>query len=276
MKEWIKLKSIPKIAFAHTYSAEDGFENHIPIRKDFIEISYCRVEKCLFIINGKKSIIEGGSVGMGINKCKIDAFYEGPFESHYIGMVADYEFNPIAIDQSLSFSLISEKSEKLMRIIDEIINLHHFHPEREHKIVSLIFEAVDILNQRFIEEGQQGEEVSGEVSYVNKAKTYIKSRIEQKISINDIAKHLHVSASYICVVFKKITGETIVEYINKYRLYLIKNYVVSQNMTLKEACALVGINDSAYASRLFKKIENQSIREFKRTGWNNPAKEAKK
>lgn len=27
MREWIKLKSIPKIAFAHTYSAEDGFEN---------------------------------------------------------------------------------------------------------------------------------------------------------------------------------------------------------------------------------------------------------
>jgi len=276
MKEWIKLKSIPRIAFAHTYSAEDGFKNHIPIRKDFIEISYCRYGKCYTIKNGKKFVSVDGSVGGEINKTEIDASYEGPFEAHSVGMVVDYDYNEIAINSNICFSLTGDKSEKLMRIIDELIFLHHFHPEREHKIVSLIFDAVDILNARFIDEWQQEEEVSGEVSYVNKAKTYIKSRISQKISINDIAKYLHVSSSYICVVFKKITGETIVEYINKYRLYLIKNYVASQNMTLKEACALVGIKDPAYASRLFKKTENQSIREFKRTGWINPAKEAKK
>ena len=276
MREWIKLKSIPRIAFAHTYATDDGFKNHIPIRENFLELSYCRYGKCYTIKNGKKFVSVDGSVGAEINKTEIDASYEGPFEAHSVGMVVDYDYNEAIINSNFSFSLIGDRSEKLMRIIDELIFLHHFHPEREHKIVSLIFDAVDILNARFIDEWQQEEEVSGEVSYVNKAKTYIKSRIAQKISINDIAKYLHVSSSYICVVFKKITGETIVEYINKYRLYLIKNYVASQNMTLKEACAHVGIKDPAYASRLFKKTENQSIREFKRTGWINPAKEAKK
>lgn len=265
--EQVRILSVPKIAFAHNHTTEKKYVNHLPAVKDFFELGYSRYST----IRGKQGNVtysfSGGGVSLQTREKAIDVEADGVFETHCIGVSAEHQIGDVG---RIWFSIDDKETDRIKEIIDEIILLYNFHPERENKMNSLLFEAFDLIGEKYKREKEGGQELGGEIYYVNKIKKYVKTHVSDKINLNDIAKLLRVSVSYLCIVFKKLTGESIITYTNKYRLYLIKNYVASQNMTLKEACALVGINDSAYASRLFKKHEKQSLREFKGAMWENP------
>ena len=265
--EQVKIASVPKITFAHNHTTEEKYVNHLPAIKDFFELGYSRYST----IKGKQGDLvyscAGGGVSLQTREKVIDVEADGVFETHCIGVSAEHQIGDVG---RIWFSIDDKETDRIKEIIDEIILLYNFHPERENKMCSLIFEAFDLINEKYKKEKEKGQDTSGEIYYVNKIKKYVKTHVADKINLKDIAKLLRVSVSYLCIVFKKLTGESIITYANKYRLYLIKNYVVSQNMTLKEACSLVGISDTAYASRLFKKHEKQSLREFKGAMWENP------
>ena len=65
-------------------------------------------------------------------------------------------------------------------------------------------------------------------------------------------------------IFKKITGSTIIEYVNREKVNLIKSYTSGNRMTLANASKLVGIDDCSYMSRLFKKVTGISYTQFQK------------
>lgn len=265
--EQVIIKSVPRITFAHNHTTEQKYVNQLPAVKDFFELAYSRYTT----LKGKQGNItysfSGGGVSLQTREKAIDVEADGVFETHCVGVSAEHQIGDVG---RIWFSIDDKETDRIKEIIDEIILLFNFHPERENKMNSLLFEAFDLISEKYRREKESGQEVGGEIYYVNKIKKYVRAHVSSKICLNDIAELLRVSVSYLCIVFKRVTGESIITYANKYRLYLIKNYVASQNMTLKEACALVGIRDTAYASRLFKKHEKQSLREFKGAMWENP------
>ncbi len=272
MNKWIEIQSVPKIKFAHTYVSLENYKNHLSRQEDFFEISYIRFEKTErdMVERGLEGDFSDGIIKFHTRPRDVDVFYDGLFVIHCVGVSCEWIKKFEENDLEIAFGV--ENAERLKEIIDEIINVYNFDPERENKITSLIFEFLDLFFIQYERNVLEGKEITGEIGYVNKTKAFIKRFVGRKITIKELANHSHVSESYLCTVFKKITGESIITYINKYRLYLIKNYISEQKMMLKEACGLVGIKDPAYASRLFKKYERQSLREFKSTGWNNPRK----
>jgi YesN/AraC family two-component response regulator len=103
----------------------------------------------------------------------------------------------------------------------------------------------------------------GSLAYCRKARQYISSHLDRHMAVADIASHLNVSAGYLSTIFKGVTGQTIVEYINRMKLNYIKELIVNKKMTLKEAGEHVGILDENYLSRLFRKYVGVNAREFK-------------
>ena len=55
---------------------------------------------------------------------------------------------------------------------------------------------------------------------------------------------------------------TIVEYINREKLKLVKDQITTMKVTLEEAGAEVGITDVKYLSRLFKKYNGITAMEY--------------
>ena len=91
----------------------------------------------------------------------------------------------------------------------------------------------------------------------------------KSLSVEEIANHIGISGGYLHKIFKEITGLTIIEYINLYKINLVKQYVKSSKISLKEAAYQVGIEDPSYLSRLFKKTAGLSFREYcnKNSSW---------
>ncbi|QTH41983.1 AraC family transcriptional regulator [Cohnella sp. LGH] len=87
---------------------------------------------------------------------------------------------------------------------------------------------------------------------------YLDETYTQNVRKEAIERSLERKYEYICQVFKKYAGITIVTYVQQLRIqrakYLLSNSVAS----LQEIAAEVGFEDPFYFSRVFKKIEGTS------------------
>lgn len=92
---------------------------------------------------------------------------------------------------------------------------------------------------------------------------YIENHITETIDFEDLAFSLHLSNSYFRAIFKDVTGLPPIEYLNRLRIVKSLQYLQSDNLSIADAAARVGIYDPNYYSRLFKKIMGVQPRYFK-------------
>ena len=95
--------------------------------------------------------------------------------------------------------------------------------------------------------------------------SYIIKNYRKKISVIDIAEAFDLSPNYLHAIFKQVKGITIIDYLTKYRMDVAKTYIERFGLRAYEAAELVGIDDPAYFSRVFKKLYGKSVSEFKKS-----------
>jgi len=79
---------------------------------------------------------------------------------------------------------------------------------------------------------------------------------DSTLCLESIAKHFNYSASYISHFFKEQTGETLIKYIDNYRIKKAKQLLRETDYSLDDILSLVGYNDKNNFIRKFKKLEN--------------------
>mgnify|MGYP001943253646 FL=1 len=62
-----------------------------------------------------------------------------------------------------------------------------------------------------------------------------------------------MSRSHFCRLFKEVTGQTLIEYVNDIRLSKAKAMLQDPNLSITEIALSTGFSDINYFSRLFKK-----------------------
>ena len=77
----------------------------------------------------------------------------------------------------------------------------------------------------------------------------------EKISLNELADKIGVNVYYMCHVFKRKTGLTILEYINSTKLLYAKNMLLNTSKNIAEIALDCGFSDSSYFTYSFKKSE---------------------
>lgn len=261
MEETLILTALPEISFAHIFNTEKDYINFLPKRENSFEIVYLKSGKAVWSINKNDYEISNKKIFILPHSHDIQAASLGGNEHHSIGICV-----PFQLKSSELFAYIDGDTPSAANIkekIDNLILLFNSDSTRKQKLYSLIFELVDLINESLEKESGLKEESSGKIIYVNKIKKYIAQNIATEITLTQLSEALHLSVPYLCTIFKKLTKETIITYINKQKLIQLKNLIAHYNFSLKEACSLTGIKDPSYASRLFRKHEKLSVREFK-------------
>ncbi len=92
---------------------------------------------------------------------------------------------------------------------------------------------------------------------------YIEQHFQEKIDLDQLAADNFWSPGYFRCNFKKVTGYTPLDYINRLRIVHSLEYLEREDLMVQEAARKVGIEDPAYYSRLFKKIIGYSPRFFR-------------
>ena len=98
---------------------------------------------------------------------------------------------------------------------------------------------------------------------VQKAITCIDAELSSNLSLQNLAKRLNVSGSYLSTVFKKETGQTVTGYINYKRIRHAMHLLSSTGLQVQTISQHCGILDIHYFSKLFKKVTGLTPKEYR-------------
>ncbi len=121
-------------------------------------------------------------------------------------------------------------------------------------------ENILILVSDFIHEKKT--EAAGK-SIVEDIRTYITRNYSSGITVKDIAIHFSYNPNYLNNLYKSITGETILDYVTRYRMEEAKRLLRTSQMRVIEICGLVGYSQEAYFKTLFKRYTGLSPKEYR-------------
>lgn len=95
------------------------------------------------------------------------------------------------------------------------------------------------------------------------AHKYIENNYSSNINMKDVAESINLSSHYFSRLFKKESGYTFLEYLTKTRLNKAKQLLHDPSLTITEIAQRIGYDDACYFSRLFKKHETISPKEYR-------------
>ncbi|ANS73270.1 hypothetical protein AWM70_00640 [Paenibacillus yonginensis] len=82
---------------------------------------------------------------------------------------------------------------------------------------------------------------------------YLHQHYAERIVLPEVAAYVNLSEAYLCQLFKTETGQSILTYLNEFRMAKAYELLATGRYLVKEAAAEVGIHDPYYFNRLFKR-----------------------
>lgn len=98
---------------------------------------------------------------------------------------------------------------------------------------------------------------------INKIKNYLNDRISRPVSLPEVAGYMQMTESYFCRWFKKNTGKTLVNYINKLRIEMVCRELKLTDKNISEIAYENGFENISHFNRVFKTLKGLSPRQYR-------------
>ena len=95
-------------------------------------------------------------------------------------------------------------------------------------------------------------------------KAYLDEHYTKKIALDDLEERFFINKFYLSKIFKETYGTTINNYLISKRITRAKQLLRFTDLTVDEIGAAVGMADANYFSRMFRKVEGSSPREYRK------------
>ena len=118
------------------------------------------------------------------------------------------------------------------------------HVEQEQFLLQVMADSTELLQ----ETGEPGTS-----AIIRQIKSIIDEQYMEQISVASLATQVHLTPTYLCVLFKQATGKTINEYLTDERIRHAKRLLRDPSVRLYDICYQVGYLSPSYFSKLFKK-----------------------
>jgi len=150
-----------------------------------------------------------------------------------------------------------DDSSVCLNLIDKIIKTLMIDRENTLKVSGLCLQLLGELSN--IYRTNQQTNSPSEQRYIEQTKKYIYSHISEPILQKDIANYLNITPEYLCAIFKKMEGCSVLRFINETKLTQIRLLMANTRCSLGQAAMQYGFSDPNYVSKLYKKYYFESI-----------------
>lgn len=231
MKQIIPWKELGCEFIGEAQNGEEGVEKIVKLMPDII-ISDIRMPKK----SGLEMIDEIKSINKNMQVIILTGFREFEYAQQAIRLGV------------LRFLLKPSKIEEIKEAITSaVVNLDKL-PKREVE---------NLLNEHTYKEIDKPQYL------VKQAIEYINQYYNQKLDLQTVADQLYVSTWHLCKVIKKQTGTNFVDLLNNARIENAKRMLLESNIKIYEIAEDVGYADTAYFSKIFKKITQVTPNEYR-------------
>ena len=281
----ICLCGIPEIVFAYNVTTEH-YRNHFPNRyADLLEVSLVEDGTIFYDHDdGTHAETPPGTIAPILKDLHCRTYAApGVVQKHVtVGALVSYSLKKRAVEEitdPISYGDAIQKSrtilipyqwdagehyEEIRDQLRRIITLQTAQPPQALEALGEWFRLAALLTEIVLEHlgKRNGSAHSLSSSYLREAKHYIAAHYTEKLTVADVARHLGISAGHLHGIFQKQLGSGVIHYLNRYRVNIVKQILLGRDISLKEAAHLVGVEDPAYMSRLFKQITGISFRQY--------------
>ena len=188
----------------------------------------------------------------------IYGFFQSTINSKYVDPVIQDSMLPaICIDQSESWH--KPFREYLLRIID----LDEKKPDFYELDITICLQSMwRLLLEHITYEPQASRENSLEYDRIKKILSYIEENYQNKITLNDIAGHIHLCESECTRLFKRHMNTTLFAFLQEYRIERSLEFL-QDDQPVSAVADKAGFSDPNYYSKVFSKIKGCSPREYR-------------
>ena len=99
--------------------------------------------------------------------------------------------------------------------------------------------------------------------HINLCKEYIYSHIKERITIEELADRLGVSASYLSRLFKKETGDSVSAYIRKQKIEMAKNLLRYSDYALIEIANHLSFSSQSHFIQQFRELVGMTPKKYR-------------
>lgn len=254
----IEICSLPKIKFALGYSS-DSYDNFLPPEEDFIEITYIYEGSMTVESDGFKEVAEKGDILVNLfgsgRRISTDSFQEHRTVGAYVKWRENSEvLYPLLLP---NITKADKNVSSIHRLIDELIHDVYFYKNSPangaEKFLELLCEISD-YNKKHNSLGRSSDRL-----YTHRAKEFISENIHRSFTLGEIAENLSITPEYLCTIFKKSEGISLIKYANTVKLQGVKSLMEKENLRLYEAAAHFGFSDPNYVSRIYRQYFGSNI-----------------
>jgi len=253
-----------------------------PARHPEVEIKYFVSGECVIVLDGETIVAKEG-----------DVVVISPFQRHYT-----YSTEGICSYHLLVFDLNLLNSERMCDIDTDFIlpfqegrliptphlcKGSHGHSEAVELFDTLaksgeyyqlsvktalmkLFCAI-MTSSSFSEVGEKKwrtEKKYGEL--LRPALQYIDGHYKENIGIERLAGVCNFNPKYFCKIFKQYTSQTVMDYVNSYRLHKAELELISTDHSISDIAANNGFFDAAHFSKYYKKTRGVTPSQMRKGG----------
>lgn len=192
-----------------------------------------------------------------------------PYDSNMLFYIIQYGDRMDGIRESLYKtleevqSILYEKQDVRMSVtIEKNIN-----PKKWEERAGALYRRKEngfVCGELIILKGQDDwQESTGTDKIMEKIDYYIKSNLENDLTLGHLAQIFCFNSSYLSRIFHHYKGESLSSYIIRIRMERAKKLLVETDLKVYEIASKSGFETPAYFSRLFNRFENMSPKEYR-------------
>lgn len=175
----------------------------------------------------------------------------------------------VRYEEMPSSNLTPEKLPYYHQLIDNLITMNTIYSQQQEGYAlsfnRYLYTFLDILYTHFrLEYVQQNLPYGKHHEHIKKAMEYIDLNCSHPLTIQDIANYLALNPEYFCRLFKKHTGNTVMEYVNQVRLSRFYNDLLNSEHTITTLQNRHGFTNHKALVRLFRDRYGCTPSEFRR------------
>ena len=180
--------------------------------------------------------------------------------------MADYYLPLLSIfnAQTPIFRFQEEIRKQILGIIDEIYTFSRHHDYLAHPEQRLIIHSMFIQFLYAIKQNQDKNLYTNKSSgnsatqKIYSITYYIHSHYDEELSLDSLADRFFLSSCYLSHQFKKVTGFTLISYIQKVRITRARDLLLSTNHPISEIAQSCGFQSFSQFNRIFRQTYDQS------------------
>ena len=135
---------------------------------------------------------------------------------------------------------------------------------RKHKLQELYYKRAGSANENELQEAEEQGISPKDRKFMDKLVALMEENMDNgKLVVEDLAKELAMSRSVFFKKLKALTGMSPIEFIREVRINRAAELIQTNEYNITQVSEMVGINDSRYFSKCFKRIYGMTPTEYK-------------